>query len=102
ACAVLAPPLPFPWRAGPGEQVLLRRDGPTATGLVTSSTRGDPPLRGAGQYALGGGDGLFLERREGLLPLLLHPDPRRLLHLGVGTGTTLGAPRPSPGVAAHG
>jgi spermidine synthase len=102
AAAVLAPPLPFPWRASPDEHVVLRRDGPTATVLVTTNARGQRRLRVNGQYALGGGDGLFLERREALLPLFLHPDPRRLLHLGVGTGNTLGAAMTSPGITADG
>jgi spermidine synthase len=100
--AVVAPPLPFPWRASPDERVVLRRDGPTATVLVTEDARGARRLRINGQYSLGGGDGLFLERREGLLPVLLHPAPRRLLHLGVGTGDTLGAAMTSPGLTADG
>ncbi len=97
ATAVVAPPLPFPWRASVGERVVLRHDGPTATVLVTADERGARRLRINGQYSLGGGDGLFLERREGLLPVLLHPAPHRLLHLGVGTGDTLGAAMTSPG-----
>src|SRR5262249_56209185 len=55
-----------------------------------------------GGELLGGGDGVFLERRGALLPLLLHRDPRRLLHLGVGTGDTLGAALSSPGLTADG
>jgi spermidine synthase len=102
ATAVVAPPLPFPWRASPNERVVLRRDGPTATILVTADSHGARRLRINGQYSLGGGDGLFLERREGLLPVLLHPAPRRLLHLGVGTGDTLGAALTSPGLTADG
>jgi spermidine synthase len=102
ATAVAAPPLPFPWRGSPGERVVLRHDGPTATVLVTVDERGARRLRINGQYSLGGGDGLFLERREGLLPVLLHPSPRRLLHLGVGTGDTLGAAISSPGLSADG
>ena len=102
ATAVVAPPLPFPWRASAGERVVLRHDGPTATVLVTADERGARRLRINGQYSLGGGDGLFLERREGLLPVLLHPAPHRLLHLGVGTGDTLGAAMTSPGLSADG
>ena len=99
--AALAPPLPFPWRSGPTDRVLYSRDGPTATVLVTTDAHDRRRLRINGQYSLGGGDGLFLERREGLLPVL-HPDPRRLLHLGVGTGDTLGAAVTSPGLGADG
>ena len=100
--AVLAPPLPFPWRAGPTDRVLYSHDGPSATVLVTTDAQGRRRLRINGQYSLGGGDGLFLERREALLPLLLHRDPQRLLHLGVGTGDTLGAALASPGLQGTG
>src|SRR5262249_34554517 len=102
AAGVRPPPLPFPWRAGPADRVLYSHDGPTATVLVTADAQGHRRLRINGQYSLGGGDGLFLERREALVPLLLHRDPRRLLHLGVGTGDTLGAALASPGLQGTG
>ena len=102
AGAVLAPPLPFPWRPAAGERILLRHDGPTATVLVTEDPGGARRLRINGQYSLGGGHGVLLERRQALLPLLLHREPRRLLHLGVGTGNTLGAAMASPGLTADG
>src|SRR5262245_51573330 len=54
ATAAVAPPLPFPWRASPDERVVLRRDGPTATVLVTEDARGARRLRINGQYSLGG------------------------------------------------
>ncbi|MEM7153469.1 MAG: hypothetical protein AAF799_11550 [Myxococcota bacterium] len=40
-----------------------------------------------------GGALAFGERRMGQIPLLLHPEPKRALFLGVGTGATLGAVR---------
>ncbi|MCA9654251.1 MAG: hypothetical protein KC501_30295 [Myxococcales bacterium] len=43
-----------------------------------------------------GGALAFGERRMGQIPLLLHPEPRSALFLGVGTGATLGAVRQHP------
>ncbi len=40
-------------------------------------------------YRLGGtGEAATRERRQARLPMLLHPDPRRMLFLGMGTGVT--------------
>jgi spermidine synthase len=52
-----------------------------------------PPLRRlqVGKHFRMGGKLAFGERRMGEIPLLLHPEPRRALFLGVGTGATLGA-----------
>lgn len=43
-------------------------------------------------YGLGAtGDSAFLEYRQGHIPLLLHPNPKRVLFLGLGTGLTAAA-----------
>jgi spermidine synthase len=57
-----------------------------------------PPLRRlqVGKHFRMGGKLAFGERRMGEIPLLLHPEPRRALFLGVGTGATLGAVRNHP------
>ncbi|MCZ6572479.1 MAG: hypothetical protein O7C98_04820, partial [Planctomycetota bacterium] len=47
-------------------------------------------------YRLGDTRRVFAQARQGLIPLLLHPRPRRMLFLGVGTGGSAGA------AAAHG
>ncbi len=47
-------------------------------------------------YRLGGSRGRYSQHRQGLLPVLLHPQPRRALLLGLGTGSSAGA------VAAYG
>jgi spermidine synthase len=47
------------------------------------------------EFRMGGG-AAFGERRMGEIPLLLHPEPRRALFLGVGTGATLSAVRNHP------
>jgi spermidine synthase len=42
-------------------------------------------------YTLGGSGTLEPERNQALIPLLLHPAPRRVFFLGLGTGITAGA-----------
>jgi len=52
-----------------------------------------------GNHLYEGGDrGTFAQRRQGHLPMLLHPSPHRVLVLGVGTGSTVGAVAMHPGV----
>jgi len=102
AASATAPPLFLPSRTVGEERPLFYRDGPQATVTVTADAVGQKRLRVNAQYALGGTLGLILEAREAHLPMLLHPAPRRLLHLGVGTGDTLGAALTHPGVEATG
>jgi spermidine synthase len=102
AIAVVAPPLHLPWRAPSGDRLLFYRDGATATVMVTADARGQKRLRVNGQYSLGGTDGLLLESREAHIPLLLHPQPTRMLHLGVGTGDTIGAALTHPDLTVDG
>ncbi|MGH7895203.1 MAG: hypothetical protein ACREQL_11085 [Candidatus Binatia bacterium] len=93
-----------PWRSGvpPTERLVFAREGSAATVTVTESTRGVRRLRVNGRYSLGGTDGLLLEQREGHIPMLLHPHPRSVLHVGVGTGDTMAAELAHPGVEADG
>ena len=95
-------PLALPWRAPAAERVVFYRDGAAATVTVTADARGAKRLRVNGQYSLGGTSGLLLEAREAHVPLLLHPAPVRLLHLGVGTGDTIGAASRHDGLAIDG
>jgi spermidine synthase len=44
----------------------------------------------------GSSDSLSADARQALLPLLLHPSPRRVLFLGLGTGTTATAAATDP------
>lgn len=74
-----------------GERVIARRDGAMATVTVTEDPGGARTLRVDGRFRMGGTRSTFLERRQGMIPLLLHPAPRRVLFLGVGSGTTVAA-----------
>ncbi|TVQ93311.1 MAG: hypothetical protein EA400_02630 [Chromatiaceae bacterium] len=63
-----------------------------STGTVAVVRRGDDlRLKVNNYYTLGGTGGRAYEARQGHLPLLLHPDPRRVFFLGLGTGITAGA-----------
>jgi spermidine synthase len=103
AAAVVTPTVHLPWRQGAhAERLLFYRDGATATVMVTRDADGAKRLRINGHYSLGGTAGLLLEQREAHLPLLLHPAPRRMLALGVGTADTAGAALAHPGLELDG
>ncbi|HUF32547.1 MAG TPA: fused MFS/spermidine synthase [Acidimicrobiales bacterium] len=72
------------------ERVVEVREGARATVAVVA--RGvDRTMRVDNHYTLGGSAGLDGERNQAVLPLLLHPDPRSVFFLGMGTGITAGA-----------
>ncbi len=100
---LVAPEVRLAWLGRYGASALLYyHDGASATVMVTADQAGQKRLRVNSQYSLGGTDGLLLERREGHIPLLLHPAPHRVLALGVGTGATVGALLADPAVQAEG
>lgn len=77
----------------PGDRLVDYREDPAASVSVVESGGHirERRLKVNNTYSLGGGRGVFTERRQGHLPMLLHPAPERVLVLGVGTGNTLGA-----------
>ena len=81
-----------------GERV--RASAESAAGIVTvvDTGGGDTQLRLDNYYVLGGTAAERNERRQGLMPLLLHPSPRRVAFLGMATGITASA-APALGVA---
>ena len=88
--------------APPGGRIATLREGPTDT--VTTVVQGDNQriLRINQRFTMGGTASALAERRHGHLPLLLHPDPRRALFLGVGTGISFAALDAHPGLVAEG
>ena len=88
-------------RVPPGGALLDTREGATATASVVEDAEGNRYLEVNGHFRMGGTGSLRSDWRQAQLPLLLHPDPRRALFLGVGTGATL-AGAALPGVAATG
>lgn len=77
----------------PGERLIDYVEDPAASVSVVEygDRQREKRLKVNNTYSLGGGRGIFTERRQGHLPMLLHPSPQRVLVLGVGTANTLGA-----------
>jgi spermidine synthase len=75
---------------GEGERLIWARE--SARGAVAVVDRaGDVRIKLDNHYAIGGSGVVVEERRQGHVPLLLHPEPRRVAFIGMGTGITAGA-----------
>jgi spermidine synthase len=79
------------WRDAPGDRLVDYREGTTTSVAVLDEAGGDRVLKLNNDYVLGGLKGAHLPRREACIPLLLHPAPRRVLFIGLGTGGSAGA-----------
>src|SRR6266852_5340300 len=74
----------------PGETLRATAEG--ASGILTVVDTGDDlQLRLDNYYVLGGSAAEPNERRQGLVPLLLHPDPHRVAFIGMATGISASA-----------
>lgn len=74
-----------------GERLLAFRAGAMASVSVLEDGLGDRMLRVNDRFQMGGTAAAGRLRLQAHVPLLLHPQPRRALFLGTGTGITLGA-----------
>lgn len=90
ALALLAPALAFV-DVPEGGRVLSYRDGVLGAVSVVEDARGVARLRIDNRQQEGSSAALYADARQALLPLLLHPAPRRALFLGLGTGVTASA-----------
>ncbi|HET9326878.1 MAG TPA: fused MFS/spermidine synthase [Candidatus Eisenbacteria bacterium] len=72
------------------ERLVDLREGPAGTVAVIQNANGRV-IKVNNHYTLGGTAALRDERRQGMLPLLLHPHPRDVYYLGMGTGITASA-----------
>ncbi len=86
----------------PGEKVLAHREGIMAAATVIQDDRGGTHLRINSRFQEGGTTSVYSDRRQGHIPLLLHPHPERVLFLGLGVGATLAAAAEHPGLQAEG
>jgi spermidine synthase len=88
---VLVDPMHVPvTRLNTGEA--LRAVSESSSGIVTVvDTGNDLQLRLDNYYVLGGSAAALNERRQGLTPLLLHPEPRRVAFVGMATGISASA-----------
>jgi len=63
-----------------------------SAGVVAVVKRGEAlKIKMNNHYTLGGTGAMAFEKRQSHLPLLLHPRPRRVCYIGMGTGITAGA-----------
>jgi spermidine synthase len=79
-------------RTAAGERLVSVREGSYGTTAVVEDAR-DRWITVNNAYVLGGSAAASEERWQGHLPLLLHPRPRRVAFVGLGTGITAGAAR---------
>jgi len=82
-------------RLFPGEELLAERHGSHAHAAVVERN-GDRLIRVNNYYRLGGTGAMESERNQGRIPLMLHPEPKDVFFLGLGTGITAGAATPFP------
>ncbi len=84
-------------RADHGEQLLALEEGSHGIVAVVESG-GSRRIKLNNFYVLGGTASTGDERMQGHIPLLLHPKPREVAFLGLGTGITAGAALLHPAV----
>ncbi len=86
----------------PGAKVRAYREGVMASVAVVETGDRHRSLRVNNRLQMGGTAAALAERRQGHIPLLLHPKPERALFLGPGTGITLGAAGAYAGLISDG
>jgi spermidine synthase len=79
-----------------GGHVVSYREGPTAAVSVVEDADGVARLRIDNRQQEGSSATLLADARQALLPMLLHPSPRRALFLGLGTGVTAASAAEDP------
>ena len=95
ALAVWLPPLAFV-DVPQGGRLVSYDEGVLATVSVVEDSRGVARLHINNRQQEGSSATFYADGRQGLLPLLLHPAPRRALFLGLGTGVTAAAAAAEP------
>jgi spermidine synthase len=88
--------------APPGGKVLAYKQGIMDSVAVVEQFDGNRSLLVNNRFTMGGTGAAVAERRQASIPLLLHPEPRRALFLGLGTGISLAAGTAYPGLTADG
>jgi spermidine synthase len=95
-------PAPLPVGLPPGGRQVASIEGPMVAASVVDDANGARYLEVNGHFRMGGTHSERSDFRQAWLPLLLHPDPRRALYLGVGTGATLSGAQLYPGLDVRG
>ena len=99
--AMLLPELSLQ-RVGPNSRLITVREGAGDTVAVIEQSGGARSLRINNRFLMGGTAAASAERRHGLIPLLLHPNPHKALFIGVGTGISFASIGSHPGLMAEG
>lgn len=86
----------------PGAHVTFYREGVMASVAVVMDKKGEAHLKVDNRFQMGGTTSMYSDRRQALLPLLLHKKPESALFLGLGTGITFAAAAGYPGLQADG
>jgi spermidine synthase len=86
----------------PGGKVVEYVEGVMASVSVVSDPARHLHLKVNNHYQMGGTSSVYSDRRQGHIPLLLHPDPKKALFLGMGTGATLAATLDHPELHSEG
>ena len=95
-------PEPELLRLQPGERLVRQRKGAAESVAVVATLDGHRLLRVNSRFTMGGTAPASAQRLHVDLPMLLHPAPRRVLFLGVGTGISFGALAKYPDLVADG
>jgi len=100
------------WILLPGTRVLIEhsktstirvlKEGIMASVAVVEEPNGDRVLKVNNRFQMGGTAARIAEERHADLPLLLHPNPERILFLGLGTGITFSTAAYYPHLIADG
>jgi spermidine synthase len=85
-----------------GHRIAAHLEGIMATVTVVADRNDDFFLKVNNKFLMGGTASRFSDARQGHIPLLLHPHPRRALFLGLGTGATFAASSAYTNMAAEG
>jgi spermidine synthase len=94
-------PLPIPFVTPPsGGKVVKHVEGVLAAVSVVSGARNHIHLKVNNHYQMGGTSSTYSDRRQAHIPLLLHPDPKKALFLGLGTGVTFAVAADYPSLEA--
>jgi spermidine synthase len=95
ALLIWAPPLAF-IDVPEGGHVVSYHEGVMAAVSVVEDADGVARLRIDNRQQEGSSSGRLVDARQALLPVLLHPAPRRALFLGLGTGVTASSAAEDP------
>lgn len=85
----------------PGGQLAAYKEGVMASVAVVKDRQGEHHLKVNNHFQMGGTTSVYSDHRQAHIPLLLHPDPRHALFLGLGTAATFSAAFDHPGLDAQ-